>query len=358
MTPKERIRQALEHRQPDRVPIGYVATPEVNDNLKKYLGLDNDKSLLKRLGVDYRWVTPGYKGPKELLFEDCWDKPGIDIWGVERKNVSNAYGTYREISNFPLKDIKDAGELEDYPWPEIDWIDFDILGDKTKELDEEDEYWIILNAMSGSIFEMSWYMRGMEQFLIDLLISPEIAAGIIKRLYQFAIDSIDRAIEATDGRIDMVFFADDVASQEGMLISVDTWREMIKPWHKGFYEKAHSLGTKTAYHSCGAIEPIINDLIEIGLDLLNPLQFSARGFLSPQELKNKYGNRLSFLGGMDIQKVLPFYSPEGIKKETERLISILGKDGGYIIQATHNIQPDTPPENIVAMHDTAMAYSF
>jgi len=358
MTSRERVNIALSHKEPDRVPIGYVATPEVNDSLKKYLNIDNDEKLLKRLGVDYRWVTPGYNGPEDLLFGDCWDIPGKDIWGVERKNVSNAYGTYREISKYPLKDIKNVNELEDYPWPKVEWLDFSSIKDQIDRLDRDEEYWIILNAMSGSVFEMSWYMRGMEQFLIDLLINPEIATGIIKKLYQFAIEAINGSVKATNGRIDMIFFADDVASQEGMLISVDTWRKMIKPWHMRFYKKAHELGAKTAYHSCGSIEPIIEDLIEIGLDVLNPLQFSARGYPSPEKLKKKYGKRLCFLGGMDIQTILPFYSPERIKEETERLIRILGKDGGYIIQATHNIQPDAPPENIIAMHDAALNHIY
>lgn len=143
-----------------------------------------------------------------------------------------------------------------------------------------------------------------------------------------------------------------------MLISVDTWRKMIRPWHKEFYKKAHQCGARAAYHSCGSITPVIDDLIGIGLDVLNPLQFSAKNFPDPEILKEKYGDRLSFMGGMDIQTKLPFYSIEEIKKETKRLIEILGKDGGYIIQATHNIQPDTPPENIVAMHDVALSYHF
>lgn len=358
MTPRERVKLALNHEQTDRVPIGYVATPETNEQLKKYLKIDNDEGLLKRLGVDYRWVTPGYKGPKELLFDDCWDKPGKDIWGVERKNVKNEYGTYREISKYPLGDLEDASQLEDYQWPDIEWIDFDIIKKHIDRLDREQEYWIMLNTMSGSVFEMAWYMRGMERFLMDLLINPDMATGIIKKLYQFAIKSIERAAEATEGRIDMILFADDIASQESMLISAETWRKMIKPWHKGFYKKAHQCGVKAAYHSCGSIAPVINDLIEIGLDVLNPLQFSARDFPDPKTLKKKYGKRLGFLGGMDIQTKLPFYSTQEIKKETERLMSILGKGGGYIIQATHNIQPDTPPENIIAMHDAALNYHF
>ena len=125
---------------------------------------------------------------------------------------------------------------------------------------------------------------------------------------------------------------------------------MIKPWQKKIIAKCHSLGVKTFYHSCGSIEPIIEDLIELGLEVLNPLQFSAKGFPNPEDLKSRYGSRLCFEGGMDIQTVLPFYSIKDIKKETERLIRILGKNGGYIIESSHSIQPDTRPENIMAMY--------
>ena len=152
----------------------------------------------------------------------------------------------------------------------------------------------------------------------------------------------------------MVHFGDDVGGQEKMLISIDTWREMIKPWHKKIIAKSNDLGLKTFYHSCGSIDPIIEDLIEMGLDLLNPLQFSAKGFPSPEKLKTEYGDRLSFEGGLDVQTVLPFYSAEDTKKETERLIRILGKNGGYIFESSHFIQPDTKPENIMAMYDTAL----
>jgi uroporphyrinogen decarboxylase len=161
-----------------------------------------------------------------------------------------------------------------------------------------------------------------------------------------------------EDKIDAIFFGDDVASQEGMLISLETWRKWVKPWHKKFYSTSHYYGKITMYHSCGSVEPIIEELIDIGLDVLNPLQFSARGYPCPEKLKEKYGDRLSFLGGMDIQTILPFYSIEDIKKETERLIRILGKNGGYIIQTTHNIQADTPPEKIMAMYDTALNFNY
>lgn len=357
LTPRKRVRLALSHKEPDRVPIGYAATAEVNSNLKKYLNLTSDNELLKRLGVDYRWVFPEYIGPKDLLSEkDFFDLPGKDIWGVERRIVKNTYGAYQEITKHPLKDIKDIAEIEKYPWPKIEWFDFNNINKQIEEFEEVNEYWIILSGASS--FEMAWYMRGMEQFLMDLIVNPDIAKKIMEKIYNFSISRIIESINATKDRIDMIWFCDDVASQNGMFMSLDTWRKMIKPWAKKYYSLSHDYGKKTLYHCCGSMETIIEDLIEIGLDALHPIQFSARGFPQPEVLKERYGSRLCFNGGIDVQTVLPFFSVEEIKKETERLIRILGKDGGYIIQASHNIQPDTPLENIMAMYNTALNYTY
>jgi uroporphyrinogen decarboxylase len=356
MTSKERINTALSHKELDRVPIGYVSTIEAKNKLKDYLKIDDDDKLLKRLGVDYRFVFPEYIGPKGLLLDFNWDCPGKDIWGVERREIRNVYGAYREIVKYPLKDIKDVGDLDRYPWPKVEWFDFDGLPQKIAELNRDDEYAIILNG--GSVFEQSWYLRGLDQFLMDLLINPDITCKIIENVFNFWISIIIESMRVIEDKIDAIFFGDDVASQEGMLISLETWRKWVKPWHKKFYSTSHYYGKITMYHSCGSVEPIIEELIDIGLDVLNPLQFSARGYPCPEKLKEKYGDRLSFLGGMDIQTILPFYSIEDIKKETERLIRILGKNGGYIIQTTHNIQADTPPEKIMAMYDTALNFNY
>jgi len=356
LTPKIRIKTALEHKEPDRVPIGYVTTREAKQNLKQFLNIENDEELFKRIGFDYRNVFPEYIGPKDLLLDFNWDYAGKDIWGVERRNVKNAFGGHREISLYPLKDMKDVEELEKYPWPKIEWFDFGSLNRQIDALNQDDEYYIILSG--GSVFEQSWYMRGFEQFLIDFMVSPDIANKIMEKNFDFWSSIVHESMRAAKGHIDMIFFGDDIASQEGMLMSAETWRKMIKPWHKRFYDISHMYGKKTLYHSCGSLEPIIEDLIEIGLDVLNPLQFSAKNFPSSEKLKEKYGSRLCFLGGMDIQSVLPFYSVEEIKKETERLINSLGKNGGFILQTTHMIQADTPPEKIIAMYDTALKYTY
>lgn len=356
MTSRKRVSLSLSHKEPDRVPIGYWSTVEAEENLKKYLNIKSKKELLKRLGVDYRFIAPKYIGPRDLRCYNNWDVPGKDTWGVERRTMKSAYSEHREIFKYPLKEIKDVEELEKYPWPKIDWFDFEDIKRQIEEFEEDDEYSIVLNG--GSVFEVSWYMRGMDNFLMDLLVNRDIADKIIEKVFSFYSSIITESIKVCRERIDIILFGDDIASQSSMLISADLWRKMIKPWHKKFYKLSHDYGKKAIYHSCGAIEPIIEDLIEIGLDVLNPLQFSAKGFPSPEQLKEKYGDKLCFEGGMDIQTVLPFCSVEEIKKETERLIRILGKDGGYTIQSTHYFQLDTPPQNIMAMYDTALKHSY
>ncbi len=313
--------------------------------------------MLKRLGVDIRKVFPDYIGPKEYYYDHGLDASGTDIWGVGRTAVKNEFGVYFEIDHYPLKDIKSIEQLEEYPWPRVEWFDFESIARQIKRFEDEDEYWIMLRG-GGSAFECAWELRGFERFLMDMIDNPEIAIKIMEKIADFYIQMAKGSLEVAKGRIDMVRLHDDVASQQNLLMSKEMWKTYIKPLFKKYFDFYSKHGVKKYYHSCGSIDPIIEDLIEIGLDLLNPLQFSAKDFPPPEELKLKYGDRLSFNGGMDIQTVLPFYSPEEIKKETKRLINILGKGGGYVMESSHALQPDTTPENIIAMYDTALGHSY
>lgn len=357
LTPRQRVRSAIDHKDPDRVPIGFESSPEVVKNLKSYLGIDDDRKLLKRLGVDIRKVFPDYIGPKDLYFDHGISDQGKDIWGVERTAVRNEFGIYFEITDYPLKDIKSIEELEKYPWPEVDWFDFESITKQIDRFEDEDEYWIMLRG-SGSVFEYAWAMRGFDQFLLDLIDDPIMAKKIMEKITDFFIILAKNSIEIAKGRIDMVRLHDDIASQQSLLMSKGMWRSHIKPFYIKFFDFYKKYGVKKYYHSCGSMGPIIEDLIELGLDVLNPIQFSAKDFPGPEELKSRYGSRLSFEGGMDVQTVLPFYTPENIRNETLRLMSILGKNGGYIIESSHALQPDTSPENIMAMYDTALKYFY
>ena len=357
LTPRQRVKIALEHKEPDRIPIGFESTPEVTKSLKSFLGIETDDELLKRLGVDIRKVFPNYIGPKNLYFDHGLDSTGKDIWGIVRRRVKNEFGVYFEITGYPLKDAKSVEEIENYSWPKAEWFDFDSVAGQIERFEKENEYWIMLRG-GGSSFELAWSMRGFEQFLMDLIVNPDIAKKIMEKITDFFMSIAKGSLEVAKGRIDIVRLHDDVASQESLLISKDMWRSFIKPIYKKYFEFYDKYGVKKYYHSCGSIEPIIEDMIEVGLDVLNTLQFSAKGFPKPGELKSRYGDRLCFEGGMDVQTVLPFYTPEDIKKETTKLIKILGENGGYIIESSHALQPDTKPENIMAMYDTALSMHY
>lgn len=166
-----------------------------------------------------------------------------------------------------------------------------------------------------------------------------------------------RAIEESDGQIDIIFSGGDIGTQRGMMLSPDLWRKYIKPWSKQLIKPFKEMGLKTFYHSCGSIVPVIEDFIEMGLDVLDPVQPKAEG-MDPEYLKEHFGDRLSFHGGIDEQEILPLGAPEDVEKEVIRLINILGKNGGYIVAAAHAIQPDTPVENVLAMYRTACEYKY
>jgi uroporphyrinogen decarboxylase len=357
VTSRERVRLALSHREPDRVPIGYYSTPEAQRELKRYLGITSDRELMKRVGCDYRWLFPDFVGPAHMHWDFGIDKPGMDAWGVVRKEVHNDYGSYIEIVDYPLAHVTTAEQIEEYPWPRLEWFDFDSIARQIAKSQEDGEYWLCM-TFSGSVFEYSWYMRGLERFLMDMVLQPDIANKIMEKVYGFWTSITEETIRASKGRIDMVRLGDDVGGQHGMVISPSLWRSMIKPWFEKYFGMYKSLGVKTFYHSCGGIGPIIKDLAEIGLDVLNPLQFSSSAFPSERELKSLYGAQLSFEGGVDTQSTLPFGTVEQVSARTLELIQILGQGGGFILEPSHAIQPDTSPQNVMAMYDTALAHSY
>lgn len=355
LTSRERVKKTLAHEVPDRVPIDYTATPEAHQKLKSYLKIDDDEVLLQRLGVDFRRVAPAYVGPKEKRGGFGIASVEEDIWGVRRKPVKNQFGEYNEIVYYPLGEIKDVKELDDYPWPEIDWFDCSVIPSQIEKFDNHEQRWIL--TFGGGAFESPWYMRGLDKFLMDLVLDPELATGIIKRVTGFYIALTERVLDAAGGRIDMVLTGGDIGTQEGMMLAPELWRKHVLPWSTRLIQTYSKLGVKSIYHSCGSIVPVIGDFINAGLDVLDPIQTRAKG-MDPKFLKETFGNRLSFHGGVDVQHTLPYGTPEEVRRETENLIQILGKNGGYIMTGSHAIQPDTSPENIMAMYEAALGYRY
>jgi len=346
MSPRERVYTALSHREPDRVPVDLWAVPEVWQRLQHYFGDVPQSEVLRYLRVDIRWVAPDYVGPKRTL-------PGgitVGPFGSWRKLMQHGFGTYEEYAGYPLADARTADDVHAWDWPRTEYWDVSSIPPKLAELDAEGEYFICYDV--GGIFERSWGLLGLERFLMDLVTNPEVPCAIMDHMTDLYIANVTRVLEAGAGRIDMVYTWDDLAHQHGLIMSPATWHKYIVPRHQRLNAAIRTFDVKLMYHSCGAIYPLIPDLIrDLGIDVLNPLQPRADG-MDLRRIKEEFGRQISLHGGVDIQHTLPHGNPADVRAEVRQRCTVLGRGGGYILSASHYIQNDTPTENILAMYRT------
>ncbi len=208
---------------------------------------------------------------------------------------------------------------------------------------------------TGTVFESAWQLRGMEEFLADMAIAPEIPLYIMERITEVIVENTRQALAQAGDDIDIVYFYDDIGAQNGPLISKNMWRRLIKPFHQRIVEVAHSAGKMVMYHSDGAILSLIPELIELGVDILDPIQPTAKD-MAPERLKAEFGDRLSYHGGIDIVRTLPFGTQSDVRNEVRQRARVMGAGGGYILSSSHHIQSDTPLENVLAMYETDLRY--
>jgi len=355
MEPYERVVKAVKHERADRPASNFLATPETTEILKKHLRLDDDEAVLRRLGADIRYVSGRFSGPQGVTSAPGVGAVGKDFWGVVWEPKQNEYGHYNEIAFHPLAEATTVKEIEDYAWPSVDWFDYSHLKDEIAEINREHRY--AIDFFVGGAFESPWYMRGMERFLMDLVEYPDIAEAIVSRVAGFYKQRALKAVEQTEGALDMLYSGGDIGTQRGMMLAPDLWRQHIKPYTADLIRTFKDLGFITFYHSCGSMFPVIEDLIESGLDILDPIQPKAAD-MDADNLKKHFGNRLTFHGGIDEQDLLPNGSADEVRAEVLRLINVLGSDGGYIVCPAHAFQPDTPPENIMAVYDTVQEFRY
>jgi uroporphyrinogen decarboxylase len=319
--------------------------PPAYVELAQYLQRTKNTSVEEYLRplLDVKRIEPPYTGPPLAA--------GEDIWGVRRNPVGYGSGSYDEIAYYPLSAAKDVHDLRNHRWPSLDWYDFSALPQIINATQADHEYCLV--AGNGNIFESTWYMRGFEQVFLDTVLNPELLHGILRHVTDFFVGFFTRMLTAAKGRIDLAGTADDIGGQQGPLTSRRTWEEFIKPYHAELDAAIHQFkGVKVVYHTDGAVMSFADGLIDQGVDILQALQFSAKG-MDPVRLKQAYGDKLCFEGGVSVQTTLPFGSVSDVQQEVRHLISVLGKNGGYILGPSHAIQAGTPPENIVALFDTA-----
>ena len=347
MNSKERVRTALFRDIPDRAPLSACYVPETEKRLKDHFGIDDIREIEVKLGNDMlvagAGIATSFYGPGEEY---------ICPWGCKWRYFRNNEGSYTEIVEHPLANDEDGSKLSAYRIP--DPLAPGVYAPVKEILQRFGESHFICASLACSIFEAGWYIHGLEDTIMDMAANPDYAHALFDKVMEFPLVA---GLGMVDEGVDMIWLGDDVGMQHSMLMSVEMWRVFLKPrlakLIAAYKEKKPDM--LVAYHSCGYIEPIIDDLIEIGLDVLNPIQPLA---MDPAHIKEVYGDRLSFWGAIDIQKTLPKGSREDIRNEVALRMETIGKGGGYIMGPAHNVQADTSVENILAFYEAAHEFGI
>jgi len=354
MNSKERVLAAINHIEPDGVPVDLWALPPVTDRLRDHFGVDDDEGVWQALGVDLRSVWPAYVGPPlptvrlsahgEAFDDGSW----MDWWGLHKKMI----GPFEEVVEPPLAEAQTVADIEAHPWPDPDRFDYEGLRPTCEALSE---YALVIRDSGPNatcVLRLAMFLRGMEKFMMDLALNPDLAQAIIKQVERFYLEFDRRILETVGDLTDIYFIADDVGVQDGLMISPRMFRQFVKPSLTRFIAQAKEHGQRVMYHTCGAVRQLIPDFIEMGVDVLNPIQLSAKS-MEPGELKRDFGDALCFHGALDIQTVLSQGTPDQVRAEVARLCQVLGQGGGFILAPTNNVMPETPLGNILALYEAA-----
>jgi uroporphyrinogen decarboxylase len=337
MNSKQRVRTALSHQQPDKVPFLAFLTGEVQAKLMELYGLSGH-DLFAHLGHDVLVSVAG-------IWRREWvDKEQmVDTWGIRWHHMDYGPGKYLEILEYPLANTDDVDSYT-FPDPKADFTGCDI----DKLLDRYGHSHWIVGGPVGTMFETAWMLRGLEQFMMDLVINPAFAEELVERSMRYHLEIAKMYVESG---VDMIWTGDDFGQQKKLMMSPKMWRRIFKPRYREFYAELKHLNPDIliAHHSDGYIEPIIPDFIEIGLDVLQAVQPQS---MDPSKLKKTYGDKLSFWGTVDVQHTFPYGTSEDVANEVQQRMDIVGKGGGLILAPAHGIQPDVPLENLRAFYTT------
>jgi uroporphyrinogen decarboxylase len=381
LTSRERVKTALNHQEPDRVPIdlgGFQTGIHKNayKELINYLGIKEEiemldpvqqivkpsEAILQKFHVDIRYITAhgpdSFRGSIEKnerngrIWHDLKDEFGV-IWSMPDDQM-----LYMDISYHPLAQAQ-IEHIANYPFPDgSDKSRFTGVREAALKLHKETDY-AISTGIGGVIYEYCWYLRGLEQWYYDMLANPGFCEELIEQILKYWYNYYTGFMEAVGDIADIVMVGDDIAGQEGPLYSPGFYRSVVKPRQKKLIQHIHSLTkAKIWYHTCGSCIEYIPDLIDIGVDIINPVQISAYN-MDPVKLKKQFGDHIVFWGGgIDAQHVLPFATPDRVREEVKKSLEVFKPGGGYVFNNVHNIQSGVPAENIIAMYEAAYEFGF
>lgn len=382
LTSFERVKTALEHREPDRIPfdLGGAAVTGININalrsLRKYLGLSEkvtikdkitqigniEDDLIEKLRIDVKGVSPSPSSHKGLThepgIENGYDRI-IDEWGMGwRMPVSG--GHYYDLYHSPLASAQSISDIEKYPWPDaLDIARYSDLKMKADQIVTSEKKAYFLERMSSGMWEHAMWMRGYEQFYVDMMMNRGIVQAIMEKILEVNMQYWERALASVGENVLVVSMADDLGSQNSLLVDLETYKEQIWPFHKRLFDFVKSKAKSKIYiffHNDGAVMETFPLLIDAGVDIMNPFQVNCAG-MDTKKFKLEFGKDLSIWGGScDNQVIMPFGTPQEVRDETRRRIEDLAPGGGFIFAPIHVIQSGVPPENIMAWWETLQEY--
>ncbi len=376
LTPRDRVRTALDHREPDRVPIMVGVSNATGIKARPYrgvaslLGLDPGdryiydwpelgtalptEAILERLGTDVRPVFDAIPSATQRRNRDRpLHAPCIDDWGSGQVEVDEGHW-YPGIH--PLSEAETLDAIEAYPWPDMDDPSrIAHVRTEAARLATEDRYAIMATPWLLFPLERAFAMQGMETFLANLALNPEFAEALLRRIAACCTRLMGHFLDALGDDVDIVKIGDDLGTEESLLMSPAMYRRILKPIHAEYiaFIRARTKA-RIFFHTDGDVTDLVDDLVEIGVDILNPIQTSSGRMSDIAALKRRHGAHLSFCGAIDTKRVLPYGSPADVRQEVRRVIGTLAPGGGYLLAAVHTIMDEVPAENVLAMVDAAM----
>ena len=353
---RERVLAAINHARVDRVPLMYRGLPETDAKVCEHFGLGHVdghwNELVERLGADllsggssmgrYARISPRYVGPADTsgsLFHLEY------AWGIFPPRSSAETHTYIDWIDHPMAALTTVREIEAYPSPRIEDFDFASMAIDPSTR----EHALSSTGRLNHVFMLSARLRGMDRLLMDMAAEPRLAEAVVNKVGEFAVEFNRRALAQLGDQLDHYVLWDDVAMQNGLIMGPDHWHRYLRKWYEALYADAKSYGLKVFCHCCGSLHDIIPTLLDIGVDILDPVQTSARD-MDLRTLKQRYGRNVCWHGGIDVQQLLPHGRPSDVRAAVREAEALFGLDGGIVLGPSHEITPDTPVENILAIY--------
>jgi uroporphyrinogen decarboxylase len=355
MNNKERVLKTLNHEQPDRVPFFYWGVPEFTEKMMGHLGLSDRDELLDFLDVDFRWVEPAYVGP-QMISGNNGAAIKRDIWGVGYKLSGHGSLKFWDSFHYPLQGVTDPAVLADYPWPTVDLFDFSVIDQQLKKYAN----YATMTApgfSSPGLFRIIQRLIGRDDFLDVMMYHPKFFKVLVQKVSEFYYDFIEKFFEVADNRLDFIRIADDFGAKGGLIVSNETWTDMVRPIFERFFEIPNSHGTHLYMHSCGGVRKLLPEFISVGADVLDPIQTRAAG-MSPEGLKKDFGSMITFCGALDEELLIRRATPHRVKEGVKELLDVMAPGGGFILGPSHKFKVETPVENVLAMYEAAKEWKY